>query len=217
MHLNIERGPYGADNHQPNRPLGARKGPPVQGPYYDGRRKSPRNRQQLFALTKELVRVDRGTPYPCYAKNLESYRCRPKRTRKAPMSTEVATNKLVNFLNQNIERGTKEDHAVRRLASGMQLSEWGPDLFIKAFDDLDLVFFRGVLAMRTQAHYMTATEMTREFGDAQMFGCTLPLGYGRCRIVLNSTLNILHERNPFAQLWNTLLHEMVVRDIEEGS
>lgn len=203
MPPNMGKGPYGANYHQPNQIPGTGKGTPI--------RRSPVDRRRLFRLAKEVVRVDRGTPYPCYAKNIESYQCRPKRTRKTPISAEVATNKLVKFLNQHIERDTKEDRAVRRLASGMQLEKWGPDLFIKAFDDLDLVFFRGVLATRTQIHYMTEKEIAREFGgrDRHMFGCTVQLGYGRCRIVLNSTKHFLLDRNPFAQTWSTLLHEMV--------
>ncbi|KAL8939987.1 MAG: hypothetical protein Q9211_002491 [Gyalolechia sp. 1 TL-2023] len=193
------------------RPPGAGKGKAAQGPYYDGRFKFVGDRRRLVELTRDVVRPDRGTPYPCYTKNLESYRCRPKRTRKTPMSNEVATNKLVNFLNQDIERGTKEHAALRRLAYGMQLAEWGPDLFLKAFDDLDIVFFRGVLATRTQIQYMTEEEVLREFRpNVHILGCCAPLGFGRCRIVLNSSGNFLNQPNPFAQMWNTILHEMVV-------
>ncbi|KAL8944643.1 MAG: hypothetical protein Q9216_000340 [Gyalolechia sp. 2 TL-2023] len=164
MPLNKSKSPHAAHNHQPNRPSGKGKGKAAQGPYYDGRLKFVGNRRRLVELSKEPVRADRGTPYPCYTKNLESYQCRPKRTRKAPMSNEEATSKLVNFLNQDIERGSKEHAALRRLAYGMQLTEWGPDLCLKAFDDLDLVFFRGVLATRTQIHYMTEEEILRDQG-----------------------------------------------------
>ncbi|KAI4169828.1 MAG: hypothetical protein LQ343_005377 [Gyalolechia ehrenbergii] len=176
--------PHDAKNHQPKRPLGAGTGKIAQGPYYDGRLKFVGDGRRLVELSKAPVKSDRGTPYPCYTKNLESYQRRPKRTQKTPMSNEVATSKLVNFLNQDIERGTKEYGALRRLAYGMQLKAWGPDLSVKAFDDLDLVFFRGVLATRTQIHYMTEEEILRELGPNM--GPEWTEGHGQCfrRIII---------------------------------
>lgn len=68
---------------------------------------------------------------------------------------KLATSKVVNFLNEPIVPSSKEEAALHRIAEGMQLKDWGPDLAIKAFDDLDILFFRGVLATKTMLNYAT--------------------------------------------------------------
>lgn len=180
------------------------------GLYWDGRRKFRGNRQRLFDQARQAVHPDKGTRYPCSLQNILSYRRRPEKSYKNPWSNEVATNKLVNFLNEPIKEGSKERAALYRLADGMQLEKWGPDLIIKAFDDLDLVFFRGVLATRTQISWMTTREIRAKGLTSSVFGFTEPLGHGRAHIVLNSTIIFLEDPNPFAQMWSTMLHEMVV-------
>ncbi|KAI4159903.1 MAG: hypothetical protein L6R39_000279 [Caloplaca ligustica] len=179
------------------------------GLYWDGRRKFRGNRQRLFDQARQAVHPDKGTRYPCSLQNILSYRRRPEKSYKNPWSNEVATNKLVNFLNEPIKEGSKERAALYRLADGMQLEKWGPDLIIKAFDDLDLVFFRGVLATRTQISWMTTREIRAKGLTSSVFGFTEPLGHGRAHIVLNSTIIFLEDPNPFAQMWSTMLHEMV--------
>ncbi|KAL8723300.1 MAG: hypothetical protein Q9225_000352 [Loekoesia sp. 1 TL-2023] len=215
MPPNIQRGPRDANVRQGKQLALAGKGTPAQGLYFDGRYKFIGDRRLLLELTRYTVRPDWGTSYPCYSKNLASYRSCPKRTRKSPFSNEVATSKLVNFLNQDIIRGSREHAAIHRLANGMQLVEWGPDLILKAFDDLDLVFFRGVLATRTQIGYMTEEEVRADGVRAPVLGYCRPLGYGRCQIVLNATTIFLKSHNPFAQMWATTLHEMVVGNVDQ--
>lgn len=123
--------------------------------YWDGRRRLDRDTHMLFKLAKYPVRPDWGTAYPCSRRNLASYRRRPSRTQKKPLSMKLATSKVVNFLNESIVPGSKEEAALHRIAEGMQLKDWGPDLAIKAFDDLDILFFRGVLATKTMLNYAT--------------------------------------------------------------
>lgn len=123
--------------------------------YWDGRRKLDRNKHMLLELARYQVRPEWGTAYPCSRRNLASYRRVPVPARKKPLSNELATSKVVSFLNEPIGTGSKEEAALHRLAEGMQLEDWGPDLAIKAFDDLDVLFFRGVLATRTMINYCT--------------------------------------------------------------
>ncbi|KAL8649004.1 MAG: hypothetical protein Q9210_004658 [Variospora velana] len=108
--------------------------------YWDGRRKLDRNKHMLLEFAR---------------RSLVSYRRVPVPARKKPLSNELATRKVVSFLNEPIVPGSKEEAALHRLAEGMQLKDWGPDLAIKAFDDLDILFFRGVLATRTMINYCT--------------------------------------------------------------
>ncbi|KAL8841446.1 MAG: hypothetical protein Q9170_000909 [Blastenia crenularia] len=211
----ISKDPRGANVRQPNPAAAANQGTTIQGKYFDGRSEFVGDRRRLHELTKYTVEPDQGTPYPCYARNLRSYQRRPRKNVKTPLSNEVATSKLVNFLNQDIVRGSPEHAAIHRLANGMQLEQWGPDLILKAFDDLDIVFFRGVMSTRTQIVYLTQQEIAQEWGrNSKIFGFCESLGYGRCRIVLNATSIFLHSPNPFAEMWLTMLHEMVVRSIQ---
>ncbi|KAL8658439.1 MAG: hypothetical protein Q9226_001007 [Calogaya cf. arnoldii] len=70
---------------------------------------------------------------------------------------------------------------MRRLANGMRLQEWGPDLVIKAFDDLDIVFFRGVLDTRTQIEWRTDEEIAGRTGD-RVLGLLVQCSWGRRRL-----------------------------------
>ena len=207
---NFRNVPQDLVHYHPKKPRHTRKGTVTQGKYFDGRFKLFGDRRLLLELTRYTVRPDWGTAYPCYVKNLASYQRRPKRTRKTPLSNEEATTKLVKFLSEDVKRGTREHAAIHRLANGMQLVEWGPDLILKAFDDLDLVFFRGVLATRTQIDYMNEEDIFKDRDPGiSILGSCLSLGFGRCHIVLNAT-RIFSSHDPFAQMWNTILHEMVV-------
>ena len=147
--------------------------------------------------------------YPSSEEKLLSYQCLPKQNNRIPLSEEVATCKLVDWLNRPILPGSKGDAAMRRLANGMRLQEWGPDLVIKAFDDLDIVFFRGVLDTRTQIEWRTDEEIAGRTGD-RVLGFCIRLGHGRTRIVLNDTRILLYAADPSSTMWATALHEMVV-------
>ncbi|KAL8738553.1 MAG: hypothetical protein Q9181_000660 [Wetmoreana brouardii] len=181
-----------------------------RGRYGDGYIKHKGNKSLLFEMAQYEVGSQWGTRYPCLEENLESYRRRPSRTRKHPMSKGVAIGKLVKFLHKKIVNGSREHAAIPRLADGLTLVEWGPDLIIKAFDDLDLLFFKGVLATRTRIDWKTDKWMRRQGAPRDAFGFCLNMGYGRCHIVLNATTIFLRTKDSFAHMWCTMLHEMVV-------
>lgn len=170
------------------------------------------SRRLLVEMSKFDVEPDHGTVYPCRAENLRSYRRRPLRTAKPPMDNEAATRLLVDWLSKPVVAGSAEHAAMHNLANGMQLEEWGPDLIVKAFDDLDIIFFRGVLATRTQLDWASPANLRQIGADPEgIFGLTRPLGYGRCHISLNAICIFLLSRHSYTQMWATMLHEMVVR------
>ncbi|KAL9585772.1 MAG: hypothetical protein Q9212_001322 [Teloschistes hypoglaucus] len=183
-----------------------------KGLYWDAK-EVPRkgSRSLLVEISHYEVETTRGTAYPCRAKDLISYRRRPLRTAKPPMDNEAATRLLVDWLSKPVVAGSVEHAAMHNLANGMQLEEWGPDLIIKAFDDLDVLFFRGVLATRTQLEWASPAQL-REMGEdpERIYGVTTNLGYGRCQISLNAISVFLLSRDPYTQMWATMLHEMVV-------
>ncbi|KAL8695029.1 MAG: hypothetical protein Q9218_000397 [Villophora microphyllina] len=193
-------------------PNGGRRPPnKKKGLYFDGKNLGHRgNPRLLVEISQYEVEPNWGTRYPCKVEDLESYRNRPPRTRKVPISGEYATRMLVDWLGNSIVTGSKEHKAVHNLANGMQLEEWGPDLVIKAFDDLDILFFRGILATRTQLGWADPNYILASGQDPEgIFGLTECLWYGRCHISLNAIGIFLHTRNPYTHMWATLLHEMV--------
>ncbi|KAI4107214.1 MAG: hypothetical protein L6R37_001791 [Teloschistes peruensis] len=170
------------------------------------------SRQLLVEMSHFKVEPTQGTAYPCRAKDLKSYRRRPLRTAKPPMDNEAATRLLVDWLSKPVVAGSVEHVAMHNLANGMQLEEWGPDLIIKAFDDLDVLFFRGVLATRTRLDWASQAHLRQIGVDPEgIYGLTSGLGYGRCHISLSATCVFLLSQNPYTQMWATMLHEMVVR------
>lgn len=128
------------------------------------------------------------------------------------MDNEAATRLLVDWLSKPVVAGSVEHTAMHNLANGMQLEDWGPDLIIKAFDDLDVLFFRGVLATRTQLEWASPAQLRQSGKEPEeIFGMSSKLGYGRCHISLSPVANFLVSRDPYTQMWATVLHEMVVR------
>ena len=89
--------------------------------------------------------------------------------------------------------------------------DWrGPDLAIKAFCDLDTVFFRG----RLKGHVCVSWADTKEFppGKAR-FGQTVCLGQGKALIQLNVHFIFIgwncRDGRLLIQMHATVLHEMM--------
>ena len=82
---------------------------------------------------------------------------------------------------------------------------WGPDLIIKAFCDLDTVFFNGRLRGHVSIAWRPDSEMTQS-----RYGGTCSLSEGKCQIGLNAEGILLDQGSSkaFKQMWSTMLHEM---------
>ena len=57
----------------------------------------------------------------------------------------MAAYQLVRHNRPRKNTSTVEHDAIRRLRECFTIEDWGPDLVIKAFRDLDTVFFKGRL------------------------------------------------------------------------
>lgn len=102
-----------------------------------------------------------------------------------------------------------EDEAIGRLVTGIKnagLRKWGPDLAIKAFCDLDKVFFCGKL----RGNVCLTWERDRSSLKGLFGLTTIWRTHGKCLIQLNADWNIfMYEvHSHFAQMFATLLHEM---------
>ena len=101
-----------------------------------------------------------------------------------------------------------ERRALSRLDAALDNAHgdhWGPDLIIKAFCDLDTVFFNGRLRGHVSIAWRPASEMVQT-----LYGGTNYLSQGKCHIGLNAEGIILEQSSSkaFKQMWSTMLHEM---------
>lgn len=80
--------------------------------------------------------------------------------------------------------------AILRLRAGLEIQDWKPDLVIKAFHDLDTVFFNGKLRGHVTIQWQTAswwTEYHHVHGQhRRAYGLTQYLGHQRAAIQLNA-------------------------------
>ena len=185
-------------------------------------------REQLFQEAFEPISLRTGTPYPCSQADIDFHqRGVFKKSDSYPfVGCRMATKEV---LWQNDERRPTtpdEEAAIDRLSNIFQSveDEWsiGPDLVIKAFSDLDLVFFGGGLRgnvtvqwkednffREREAPFSVRGHCSSHNGD----GSTVSVE-GRCHIRLNASIifQLAWERpgeaEPWQQMIGTLLHEM---------
>ncbi len=113
--------------------------------------KPTRANQALYDITKDLcsggVLVNRGTPYPCTQEDLDSYRHFPRGLYSFdPIGADEAVWRLLDSLDPFREPSRTVQSALRRLYAGINMRHKAPDIVIKAFRDLDIVFFGGNLS-----------------------------------------------------------------------
>lgn len=171
-----------------------------------------RPRQALRDVAFRPVRRNRGTDYPCTENELrDTVNSRPRRN-SSFVSAHRASHEIWahNDLGKNLT-GAEYD-AIRRL-EGVILDvmqgrmNWGPDIVIKAFCDLDLVFFKGYLRGRVWVEWKSASSFPAPNAGGAYYGRCTPMGDGKARIRLNADA-VFGNPTPWKHLWNTILHEM---------
>lgn len=90
--------------------------------------------------------------------------------------------------------------------------EFGPDLAVKAFADLDLIFFGGRLRDNVRVQWVKATEYPRFEASSELGGAAIQLLQpGKCLILLNADLLLREDsqdEDPLRRMFGTLLHAM---------
>ena len=186
----------------------------------------PRNPKDLLQETSDDITPDTGTNYPCTQQELNASGGANRRTAwdafKVKNNTKwfaypnngpfvdarKAACEIFDHNDQKRIPSAAEKEAISRLITGFKNAGreyWGPDLAIKAFCDLDKVFFCG----RLKGHVCLTWKPDSSF-KSELYASTLNLGAGKCVIQLNADL---HFSFPFValifnQMFDTLLHEM---------
>ena len=120
----------------------------------------------------------------------------------------VSTYKLVRHNRPYKEIPQEEADAIRRLRDCLKIKNWGPDLVIKAFRDLDTVFFKGRVVGNCLVRWRDREGCERMEGDCNFYGVTAPLGPSENRqaqIVLNGNIMFFECEDPYIEMWRTML------------
>ena len=167
-------------------------------------------RQQLSHLTRRPVTHGRGARYPCDPAHLASYR-QPIRLR--PHWLVYPSEAMQELVACNSETRRREDFsrseldAMNRLSAVVECAatgSWTPDVIVKMFADLDLVFFNGRLLGNV---YVRWDNVRRE-----NFGETAYCDFNRALIRLHSKgiFRVRRVYTSFKLMFSTMLHEMCV-------
>ena len=166
-----------------------------------------RPRAELYAAAFRPVYNDRGSYYDCSQRTIDRATHLYGHHTGQYVSSRHAVDEIVEHNNLRRRPGRSESDAIHRLRYAKNRCErhpWGPDLVIKAFLDLDNIFFCRRL------RDIVKVVWKRNLHDPTMAGCcNFQPNSGRCEIWLNADVILrARERRPFQEMWATILHEM---------
>ena len=165
----------------------------------------------LYAMTKVDPCACCGTKYPCDQNILNALTHGPLAPRSiSKMELGQVVAEMESLLKVSKSPSKLEFDAASRLGKAMQRFEdqmWGPDLVIKAFQDLDQAFFKGRLTGHVCICWKTEKNMSyTAFTEHRSLD-------GKSYILLNADRIILESKRKvkiFEAMWEITLHEMVV-------
>lgn len=175
----------------------------------------------IRAEALQPCREDRGTIYSSTQAELDFHQASRFRSRsKGPFVTRIqATTQLMCHNDLKRQVPSEEQAAIDRLLDLIKNVEggweWGPDIAIKCFADLDLVFFGGKLRGNVRVKWISCAKSTRYrvLRVQESFGLTEHpriFERGHCCIILNTDTLLNDDRSLlwFRAMFSTLLHEM---------
>ena len=161
---------------------------------------------------------DIGTPYPCSQSDLDVHTTGSfQDSNNHPfVSAMEATTEVMqqNHVSRRLppSESTAIDNLNRTIYTVEKRMEFGPDLAVKAFADLDLIFFGGHLRDNVRVQWIMATDHPRFEASGGLWGAAIQLPErGKCLIVLNADLHLREDsqdEDPLRRIFGTLLHGM---------
>ena len=175
--------------------------------------------EEIRAEAFKPVLVDGGTPYPTNQADIDIHRAfKFTHHNKGPfVSSREATRQLMfhNIPHRRVQPIEQDalNHLLDLFRDARDGCRWGPDLAIKCFRDLDIVFFRGKLQGNVCVKWDSPTEGNLHLSNSRklIYGYQqAPWRGGQGLIVLNADAILNHNitRTPFQEMFLTLLHEM---------
>ena len=102
----------------------------------------------------------------------------------------------------------EELDAIKRLKKALEIHDWAPDLIIKAFKDLDTVFFKGRLLGNSLVRWREKYGRIKIDSDIDFYGITVPQAnprYRQVQITMNENIIFSYAEDPWEQMWYTML------------
>ncbi|MCJ1226298.1 hypothetical protein MMC12_002948 [Toensbergia leucococca] len=171
--------------------------------------RSHEHRRRCYKARDETVYLHKGTPYPSWAIYLHLMH-QPERgfdNMDRNKTQYAAATDLVDFLHPRNRLGS---FGLDRLNANIRTPGWGPDIVVKAFHDLDKVFFQGRLEGRVTIKWKKAKFFKYDSSKGKTYGSTWSKAPRGAQIFLNADAIFLDQTSdPFKDMWGTLLHEMI--------
>ena len=162
-----------------------------------------------------------GTPYPCSQNDLDVHNIGAfhEQNNRSFVSAMEATREVM--LQNHVSRRVPPsellaiDNLQKTIYAVEKRMDFGPDLAIKAFIDLDLVFFGGQLRDNVRVLWVKASDHPSFAAPTGPKGAAIQLPErGKCLIMLNADLHLRRRQShddvddPLRLIFGTLLHEM---------
>ena len=174
--------------------------------------------QNMYQEAFETFHTNRGTRYHCSQTQLDfHHRGKFLHLNKGPYVSAIeATSEIVWHNKETRDIPPLETAAIDRLIDAIldaEEHEYSPDLIVKAFADLDLVFFNGKLRDNVCVQWASDEYFQQWEVPAGTWGFTVrpqPGEAGQCRIKLNAKTILVDQSTdtPFKTMFGTMLHEM---------
>ena len=175
---------------------------------------SERAYQQAFSPFPK----DIGTPYPCSQSDLDGHNAGSfQDSNNHPFVSAIEATTEVMLQNHVSRRlppseSIAIDNLNRTINTVEKRMEFGPDLAVKAFTDLDLIFFGGQLRDNVRVQWVKATDHPRFEASSGDRGAAIQLPErGKCLVLLNADLHLREldqDEDPLRLIFGTLLHQM---------
>ncbi|KAL9034472.1 MAG: hypothetical protein Q9214_007027, partial [Letrouitia sp. 1 TL-2023] len=181
--------------------------------WLDGSRmRANMSRHRLYQLALLDPCLCCGTDYNCEATHLRSLCVRPSSSNASkPKTPEQAVSELKGFLDLGRAPGIPEMAAIARLSRALGSKRWAPDIAVKAFPDIDTIFFRGALLGHVNVYWIAGNRIrARSRNQNGYLGVTEQMAKGRATIGLNADTIILSgTRDVFKTMCSVLIHQMI--------
>lgn len=174
--------------------------------------------QHMYKQAFEPVNAKSGTHYLCSQSDITFHHCEKfPHPNKGPFVSAIeATSEIVRHNKETRKVPPLELAAIDRLIDAILDAEdngYGPDIIIKAFVDLDLVFFDGRLRGNVCVQWASDEYFQKWQVAPGAWGFTVRPQrgeMGQCRVYLNAKTILLDPStdSPFKTMFGTLLHEM---------
>lgn len=197
-------------------------------PNRDYRHKSPHKphpltekefNQKIYSSALLPFHRNSGTPYKTSQSEIDFHRHGVFKTpNTGPFVTRMqAAHEILRWNDEKRAPPGDELELIRQLAIAVHDAEknalFSPDIVVKAFADLDRVFFCGKLRGNVAVKWVEDIKNGHDEKDGGTYGDTKPNRTGQCRIRLNAKAILLQRwskvgKNSVACMFGTLLHEM---------